>query len=135
HIRLTAARYWRGRSQPPPREGRPATLAVCSFTAMAQRRGKRRSRSGGCWKSCMGDLYRAAWAFRGGRFEWRAGGAHLGVAEVAARVLEPEVARELLGAHAGVAVADGEVAARRAAALHGARVLLQAGHQRVAGVV
>ncbi len=54
-----------------------------------------------------------------------AGGAHLGIAQVAAGVFGPEVAGELLRAHAGVAVADVEIAALRAAALHRARALVE----------
>ena len=54
--------------------------------------------------------------------------------QIAARVLGPGVAGELEGAHAGVAVADVEVGAGGAAALHRRAALLEAGHQRVGSV-
>src|SRR5574343_1512992 len=55
--------------------------------------------------------------------------ADLVVAQVAARVFRPGVARELLGAHARVAAADLEIVARRAAATHRAWLGLEARHQ------
>src|SRR5690554_906684 len=55
------------------------------------------------------------------------------VGEVAAGVFFPEVAGYVVGPHPGVAVTDVEVFAVCAAALHRARMLAEALHQRVGG--
>jgi hypothetical protein len=54
--------------------------------------------------------------------------------EVAARIFRPRIAGHLLGAHARVAAADVEMDAGPAAAADRARMRLEAGHQRVAGI-
>src|SRR5574340_1267097 len=62
------------------------------------------------------------------------GDTDLFVVQVAGGIFLPRVARELIGAHPGVATADVEIAAFAAAALDLARACLEAGHQRIGGV-